>query len=125
MNIDESCKAYKCNNLKSIYKIKRDSENVYPERRVITKVLKLVKNNQYGYAMTKPMPIGFIKEYPSPSWLELNLLLKTVNLDDKIEHLFVVDIKFDEKRAPEREYMYSEILPPFIEKQKILEANKR
>ena len=39
--------------------------------------------------MTKPMPTGCI------------LLLKTVELDDKIGHLFVVDIEFDEERATE------------------------
>ena len=75
--------------------------------------------------MTKPMPTGYIKEHPSPSWLEFNLLLETVNLDDKIGHLFVVDIKFDEKRATEREYMYNEIMLPIIEKQKLLEAYER
>ena len=49
------------------------------------------------------MPTGCIKEPPSPSWLKFNLLLKTVNLDDTIEHLFVVNIEFDEERATERE----------------------
>ena len=39
--------------------------------------------------------------------------------------LFDVDIKFDEKRNTKPEYMYNEILPPVIEKWKILEANKR
>ena len=51
--------------------------------------------------MTKPMPSGCIKEDPAPSWLKFNPLLKNVNLDDTIRHLFVVDIKFDEKRATE------------------------
>ena len=36
--------------------------------------------------MTKPMPSGCIKEHPVPSWLKFNLLLKTVNLVDKIGH---------------------------------------
>ena len=75
--------------------------------------------------MTKPMPTGCITQLPSPSLLEFNLLLETVDLDDEIWHLVVVDIKFDEKRATEHEYMYNEILPPIIEKQKILEANER
>ena len=103
MNIDESFKAYKVDNLKAVYKIKFGNENTYHERRIITKILKLVKNNQYGYAMTKPMPTCCIKEHPSVSWLEFNLLLKTVDLDDEIGHLFIVDIEFDEKRATECE----------------------
>ena len=58
------------------------------------------ENTQYGFPMTKPM-------------------------DKQVGHLFVVDIEFDEKRATEREYMYNEILPLIIEKQKILEVNER
>ena len=124
MNIDESYKDYKRDDLKAIYKIKFDNENTYHERRIITKILKLDENSQFGYAMTKPMPTGCIKEHPSPSWFEFNLLLETVDLDDVIGHLFLVDIEFDEKRATEHEYMYNEILPPIIEKQ-ILGANER
>ena len=92
---------------------------------LLAKFLKLDENNQYGFAMTKTMPTGFIKEQPAPSWLKFNLLLETVDLDDEIGHLFVVNIEFDEKRATEREYMYNEILTPIIEKQKILEPNER
>ena len=69
------------------------------------------------------MLTGCIKEQLPPSWLKFNLLLETVDLDDEIGHLFVVDIKFVEKRATEWECMYSEILTRIIEKQKILEAN--
>ena len=41
--------------------------------------------------MTKSMPTGSIKK-KVPSWREFNLLLETVDLDDSIGHLFVVDI---------------------------------
>ena len=64
MNIDERFKAYKCDDLKAIYKIKFDIENTYHKRRIITK---LDESNQYGYAMIKPMPTGCIKEHPSAS----------------------------------------------------------
>ena len=95
-------KAYKCEDLKAIYEIKFDNENTYHKRRSITKILKL-ENNQYGYTMTKPKPTDYIKEHPSPSWLEFNLLLETVDLDDKTGHLFVVNIEFDENEASEGE----------------------
>ena len=75
MNIDESFKAYKHDSLKAIYENKPDHENVYHERRVMTKILKLEENNQYLCATTKPMSTGCIKEHPSPSWFEFNLLL--------------------------------------------------
>ena len=109
MNIDESFKAYKRDDLKTLYRIKLDNESVYHERCVITKILKFGKNNQYCSAMTKPMPTGCMKERFSPSWLKFHL--KTVDLYDEIEHLFVVDIDFDKKGSTEREYMHNVILP--------------
>ena len=65
--------------------------------------------------MTKPMSTGCIKEH-SPSWLEFNLLLETVSLDEKIGHLFVVDMEFDEQNATKKHFMYNEIFLPIIEK---------
>ena len=69
MNIDESFKAYKRDNLKVIYSLRLDDENKFSKKRIISKIVKLDENNQYGYAMTKPMPTGCIKENNSPSWL--------------------------------------------------------
>ena len=43
--------------------------------------------------MTKLIPTGCIKEHPVPSWFKFNLLLETVDLRDKIGHLFVVDAR--------------------------------
>ena len=125
MNIDESFKAYKRDDLKIIYSLKLDDEESFSKKRVITKIIKLDENNQYGYAMTRPMPTGCIKQNNSPSWLEFNLLLEKVSLEDPIGHLFVVDIEFDEENATEKQYMYNEIFPPIIEKEKILETNER
>ena len=42
-----------------------------------------------------------MKAMTASSWLKLNLLPKTVDLDDKIGHLFVDNIEFDDKRATE------------------------
>ena len=75
--------------------------------------------------MTKPMPTGCIKENNSPTWLEFNLLLEKVLLEDRIGHLFVVDIEFDENNVTRKQYMYNEIFPQIIEKQKVLDANER
>ena len=57
MNINERFKSYKRQDLKLNYKLKLDGENTYSDKRVISKILKLDENNQYGYAMTKPLPI--------------------------------------------------------------------
>ena len=55
MSIDQSFKAYKRDDLKVMYRIKLDNENYYHERRIITKILKLDENNQYGFAMTNTL----------------------------------------------------------------------
>ena len=124
MNIDQSFKAFKRDDLKVVYSLNLDGEKSFQKKRVITKIIKFDENNQYRFAMTRPMPTGFIKQNNSPSWLEFNLLLEKVSLEDSIGHLFVVDIEFDEKNASKRQYMYNEIFPPIIEKQKILDANE-
>ena len=46
--------------VKVCYNIKLNSEKIQPKR-VITKILKLDENNQYGFGMTKPLPTGCIK----------------------------------------------------------------
>ena len=124
MKIDESSKACKSDDLKVIQRIQLDNENAYHERRIISKILKLDENYQHGLAMTK-LPTGCVKEQLPPSQLKFNLLFKTVDLEDEIEHLFIVDIEFEEKRATEQEYISNEILTPIIEKQNILEGNEQ
>ena len=74
--------------------------------------------------MTKPMPIGAIKE-KNASWTEFNLLLEKVSLDDPKGHIFVVDIEFDHLHATDCQIMYNEIFPLFTEKQSRVEANER
>ena len=104
---------------KCIYNI--NDEN----KRVISKILKLDENNQYGHAMTKPPPTGCIKNDPDLSWDTFNLLLESVDLNDTIGHLYIVDIKFDLKNATEKQIVYNEIYPPIIEKQKTIDSNEK
>ena len=75
--------------------------------------------------MTKPLPTGCIKDDSDISWTTFNLLLEKVNFDDKIGHLFVVNIVFDSDNATEKELGYNEIYPPIIEKQKIVDPCER
>ena len=122
LNIDESFKAYKRDDLKLIYKIELGNEGSFDDRRIITKILKKDESNQYGFAMTKPMPTGCIKKHPALTWCKFNFFLEKVDLDDQIGHLFLVDIESDKANVTKREYMYNEIMPSIIEKQKILET---
>ena len=122
---DANPNLFKRDDLKLGYILKLDNSSGYERKRVITKIVKFDENNQYGFAMTRPMPTGCIKQNPSPSWATFNLLLEKVSLEDKIGHLFVVDIEFDFENASPRQMMYNEIFPPIIEKKKIMEANER
>ena len=105
--------------------LKLNNYSSYKRKRVITKIVKFDENNQYGYAMTRPMPTGCIKQNASPSWVTFNLLIEKVSFEDVIGHLFVVDIEFDFENASLRQLTYNEIFPPIIEKKKIMEANER
>ena len=122
-NIDPSL--FKRDDLKLGYMLKLNDYSNYERKRVITKIVKFDENNQYGYAMTRPMPTGCIKQNASPSWVTFNLLIEKVSLEDKIGHLFVVGIEFDFNNASHRQLTYNEIFPPIIEKKKIMEANER
>ena len=66
MNIDQSFKAFKRDDLKVVYSLKLDDEKSFQKKHVITKIMKFDKNNQYGFAMTRPMPTGCIKQNNSP-----------------------------------------------------------
>ena len=83
---------------------------------MITEILKLDENNQYGFAMIKPMSTGCIKEKDLLCWLDFHILLETVDSNVSIGHLFIVDIIFDRKNATGKQLLYNEIIPLIIEK---------
>ena len=75
------------------------------------------ENNQYGMAMTNPLPYGCIKKKKKVLSIdELNELLKNVTLEDKVGHLFTVDIEFAD--INEKTLLFNEIYPPIFEKNK-------
>ena len=124
MSIDKSFKAYKNQKCKVGFTIKLDNDETSKEYRVISKIIKFDENNQYGFAMTKPMLVGAIKEKEA-SWSNYNILFEKLSLNDKKDHIFIVDIEFDHLHATDCQIMYNEMLPAFIEKDIKIEANKR
>ena len=80
MNIDQSFQAFKNQGYKTGYKIKLDGDEKYNDYRITSKIIKFDENNQCDFAMTKPMPVGSIKD-KSPLWAEFNLLMEKVSLD--------------------------------------------
>ena len=110
-------------NYKIAYNLKIDNQKA--KKRIITKILKLDENNQYGHGMTKLLPTGCIKDNPNISWKTFNMLLESVSLEDKSSHLYIVDIEFGKKNATEKLLAYNEIYPPIIEKQKTIDPCER
>ena len=102
-------------NYKVVYNLKMNNEKT--KKKVITKILKLDENKQYGHGMTKPLPADCIKDNDDISWETSNFLLENVSLEDVTGHLYIVNIEFDTKNATETEFTYNEIYPPIIEKQ--------
>ena len=82
------------------------------------------ENNQYGMTMTKPLPYGCIKKQDTvPSLTEFNRILDKISHEDKISHLFTVDIKFH--NINEKTLLFNEIYPPIFEKNKKVDPYER
>ena len=68
------------------------------------------ENDQYGNAMTKPLPCGCIKkEKETPDLRKFDFILQNLLPNNKIVHLFVVDIIFDGKNADGKKLLSNEI----------------
>ena len=107
------------NNEKVIFKT-RDGQL----KRFSSKIIKMDENNQYGFAMTKPLPYGCIKKKENlPTLEELAVLLKNVALEDKLGHLLVVDIEF--AGINKKTLLFNETYPPIFEKHKKIDPYER
>ena len=111
---------------KLIYNIRNPQTGQNESKRVVAKILKMDENNQYGNAMTKPLPTGCIKKSKKiPSMRELQLIIEGTSHEDKIGHLFVVDLMFDFERCTAKELLFNEIYTPVFEKKKVLPPSER
>ena len=93
-------------------------------KRFSSEIIKIDENNQYGFVMTKPLPYGCIKKKENlPKFEELAVLLENLTLEDKLGHLFVVDIKFAD--INKKTLLFNEIYPPIFEKHKKIDLYER
>ena len=93
-------------------------------KRFSSKIIKMDENNQYGMAMTRPLPYGCIKRKKNVFGIdELYELIKTVSLEDKIGHIFTLDLEFSDinPKTP----LFKEIYPPIFEKNKKISPHER
>ena len=82
------------------------------------------ENKQHGMAMTKPLPYGCIKKKDKvPTVTEFNKILDCISHDDRIGHLFTVDIKF--YNINEKTLLFNEIYPPIFQKNKKIDPFER
>ena len=73
------------------------------------------ENDQYGNALAKPLPYGCIKKASKvPSLLEFNKIFGRIFHEDKVDSLFIVDIKFHNKN--EKRCFLIEYTPPSSKK---------
>ena len=113
-------------NFKVAFDLQLNNESSKQHKRVISKILKLDENNQYGHGMTRPLPAGCIKNNFDLSFQTLGFLLESIDLEeDKKGHLYVVDIEFNYEKATKQQITYNEIYPPIIEKQKVIDPCER
>ena len=97
-NIDlESNPMNKNFNYKVVFNLKMNNEKT--KKRVITKILKLDENSQYGDGMTKPLSTGCIKDNDDISSETIKFLLEKDSFADTIGHLYIVDLEFDTKKS--------------------------
>ena len=82
------------------------------------------ENNQYGMAMTKPLLYGCIKKQGTvPTLTEFNRILDKISHEDKIGHLFIVNIKFH--NINEKTLLFNKNYPPIFEKHKKVDPYER
>ena len=92
------------------------------KKRVVTKILKLDENKQYGYSMRKPLPTGCVKENKNFSWVYFNILIESIDLKDKIGHLFVVDIYLTLKMQTRSSYFIMKFFHQLLRNRKFLKC---
>ena len=83
------------------------------DKRIVTKILKMDENNQYGNEMTKHLPTGSIKRKKNSNKKEFDLIVQGILDENKIGSLFVANIHFEQKNASEKQLFFNEIYTNF------------
>ena len=91
-----------------------EKSNKLEDKRIVTKILKIDENNQYGNAVTVK------KQKFCPNLRKFNLFIENLLPGDKISHLLIVDIKYDVEHTNKRPLPFNEIYTPVFGKKKCL-----
>ena len=85
------------------------------KKKILSKILKMDENNQYGQPMTKPLLYGCVKKKKILLALQNLIILDGLSHENIIGHLFIVDIKFKNINP---KTLFIELYPPIFEKKK-------
>ena len=67
--------------LKLIYRIRNDITNKFESKKIVAKIIKMNENNQYGNAMTKPLPTAKLKKLkPTPTLRKFEFILQSISI---------------------------------------------
>ena len=84
-------------------------------KKILSKILKMDENNQYGQPMTKPLLYGCVKKKKILLALQNLIILDGLSHENIIGHHFIVDIKFKNNNP---KTLFNELYPPIFEKKK-------
>ena len=101
------------NDFKLIYKIRNKEENKY--KRIVTKILKMDENNRNDKASTDRLHKKMKK---IPTLREFDLLIEAISHEDKIGHLFIVDVEFNTEKEPKRNCYLMNSIHPYLKKRR-------
>ena len=98
-------------------------KNIFEDKRVVTKILKIGENNQFGNALTKPLPAGSIKRAKNlPTTRKFDLILQGILGNDII--LLLLTLNLIKKMPVKNSYFLTKFIHQFLKK-KVLSANER
>ena len=86
------------------------------QKKILSKILTMDGNNQYGQPMTKPLPYGCIKKKKILLALQNLIILDGLSHENIIGDLFIVDIKFKNINP---KTLFNKLYPPIFEKKKL------
>ena len=99
---------------KPTYNIRLDGEDQSKKEGFFSKIFILDENNQYGFAMTKPLPIGVFKKEEHLDMDILNNSVKHFDPKAKVDEIFIGDIEFTAYYDAHKK-MYNEVYPCIFE----------
>ena len=109
---------------KPIYNICLNEEEKSSKRRIFPKIFKLDENNQYGFAMRKPLPIGIFKKEEHVYIEILNDSIGNFDPNAKTGEIFVLDVEFNAYDDPSKK-MYNEVYPCIFQPKSKVSVDRR